>query len=291
MSATTTPSPASSQQSRRRIWKAPAARTRWFWLALAIVLYGGILLWYFYARSTQPFIGPFTDPLRFFGIVAFLLVLVTAAYSLRRRFIRGLPGMAREWLQMHIWLGIAAILIALLHTNFAPFLNSYCSSFHCLSDYQLGVSALFALIFLVVSGIVGRLLDIWEARTIAAEASSNGVGIVQALGERILDLEYTVERLSAGKSEAFKHYCLAALDTSTFSTSLPALSPQEEPDFRRARATLTERAKLVQSQQRQQQAKRIMRIWRYMHMVLAVLAVLIILYHSMAELFTNVWHV
>jgi hypothetical protein len=287
MSVTTPPS---STQSVPRIWKAPAARTRWFWLALAIVLYGGILLWYLHARATQFFIGPSVDPLRFFGIIAFLLVLVTAAYSLRRRFAHGMPGMVRDWLQMHIWLGIAAILIALLHANFAPFVNSYCSGFHCFTDYQLGNSALIALILLVLCGIVGRLLDIWEARTIASDASSNGIGIVSALEECMLELEYTVERLSAGKSQAFQQYCLAALESGAPPASLPLLSAQEEQDLHRAHKTLTEYAHLKRSLRHQQQAKRVMRAWRSVHIVLAVLALLVILYHGLAELFLNVMH-
>jgi hypothetical protein len=282
--------PPSSTRPVPRIWKAPAARTRWFWLALAIALYGGILLWYFHARATQFFIGPSVDPLRFFGIIAFLLVLVTATYSLRRRFVHGMPGMVRDWLQMHIWLGTAAVLIALLHTNFAPFVNSYCSSFRCFTDYQLGNSALFALILLVLCGIVGRLLDTWEARTVASEASSNGVGIVSALEKRMLELEYTVERLSAGKSQAFQQYCLTALESGAPPASLPMLSAQEEQDFHRARTTLTEYANLMRSLHHQQQAKRVMRAWRYVYIVLAVLAMLVILYHGLAELFLNVLH-
>ncbi len=287
MSVTTPPS---STRSVPRIWKAPAARTRWFWLALAIALYGSVLLWYFHARATQFFIGPSVDPLRFFGIIAFLLVLVTAAYSLRRRFAHGLPGMVRDWLQMHLWLGIAAVLIALLHANFAPFVNSYCSGFHCFTDYQLGNSALIALILLVLCGIVGRLLDILGARTIASDASSNGVGIASALEERMVELEYILERLSAGKSQAFQQYCLTSLESGAPPAALPLLSAQEELDFGRARTTLTEYANLMRSLHQQQQAKRIMRVWRCVHIALAVLALLVILYHGLAELFLNVLH-
>ena len=287
MSVTTPPS---STRPVPRIWKAPAARTRWFWLALAIALYGSILLWYLHARTTQFFIGPSVDPLRFFGIIAFLLVLVTAAYSLRRRFAHGMPGMVRDWLQMHIWLGIAAVLIALLHANFAPFVNSYCSGFHCFTDYHLGNSALIALILLVLCGIVGRLLDIWEARKIASDASSNGVGIVSALEERMLELEFTVERLSAGKSQAFQQYCLFSLESGALPAAPPLLPTLEEQDFYRARTTLTEYANLTRSLHQQQQAKRVMRAWRSVHIVLAVLALLLILYHGLAELFLNVLH-
>src|SRR6266567_6436636 len=158
MALATKPTTAAEQRPMRRVWKAPISQSFWLWLGISIVLYGGIYAWYLYALKTQPFVGPARDPLRLFGIIAFLMVLGVAAYSLRRRFVRGLPGMARNWLWMHIWLGVATILIALLHENYAYVLNNFCSSPSCFTQSYLGTSALFALMFLVISGIVGRAL-------------------------------------------------------------------------------------------------------------------------------------
>ncbi len=80
-----------------------------------------------------------------------------------------------------------------------------------LTEADAGMPALIALFLLVLTGIIGRLLDLWQAHEIAAEANSNGVGIPQAVEERLLELQLTVERLSAGKSAAFKRYCVQAL--------------------------------------------------------------------------------
>jgi len=291
--AIATKSPTSSQRLMRRVWKAPISRAFWLWLSVSIILYVAIYAWYLVAVKTQPFVGPFRDPLRLFGIIAFVMVLGTAAYTLRRRFVRGLPGMARDWLWMHTFLGVAAILIAFLHENYAHILNNYCSNLSCFSQSYFGTSALFALIFLVLSGIVGRLLDLWQARIIAADASTNGVGIVQALEERILELEYTVERLSAGKSEQFKDYCLRTLESPggenlARTQANVAIQPQEQDDFRRAQQTLADRAQLVASLQQQNRARLIFRTWRYVHVTLAALALLIILYHAILELLTSV---
>jgi len=287
--AIATKSPTSSQRPMRRVWKAPISRAFWLWLAVSGVLYVSVYAWYLYAVKTQPFVGPFKDPLRLFGVIAFVMVLGVATYTLRRRFVRGLPGMARDWLWMHICLGVAAILIAFLHENYAHILNNYCSNLSCFTQSYFGTSALFALIFLVLSGIIGRLLDFWQARIIAADASTNGVGIVQALEERILELEYTVERLSAGKSEAFKQYCLQALDgtAAVASRFIEGVQPQEQSDFRRAQQTLTDRARLVASLQRQKRARLIFRTWRYVHITLAILALIVILYHAILELLTS----
>ncbi len=281
-----------SSGRQRRVWKAPLTKAWWAWLAASLLLYAGVYLIYLVAIKTQPFPGPFNDPLRSFGILAFVLVLATATYSLRRRFVRGLPGMARAWLWMHTWLGVTALLIALLHENYAHILHDYCQNASCFTKSYWGTSALFALIFLVLSGIIGRLLDSWQARVIAADASANGVGIEQALAERILELEYTVERLSAGKSEQFKAFCLQALEgAGDIPNVVPALAQGEQADFQHAYETLKDRARLVQSLKQQQRARVIIRAWRSVHMVLACVALLIILFHGIMELLANVLHI
>jgi hypothetical protein len=280
------------QQTTRRVWKAPRPKSFWLWLSFSILLYVSIYSLYLFALRTQPFPGPFNDPLRSFGILAFVLVLATASYSLRRRFARGLPGMTRNWMWMHIWLGITTILIALLHENYAYILHNFCQNAGCLTNSYWGPAALFALILLVLSGIISQLLARWEAHVIAQDASANGVGIVQALKERVLELEYTIERLSAGKSEQFKHYCMQALDSpGMIPGAVPALAPGEQADFQRARDTLTTYARLTQSLRQQDRACRIIRTWRSIHVVLACLALLIISYHAIMELLTNVLHI
>src|SRR6266487_1091340 len=122
-----------SLPTQRRVWKAPITKAWWIWLIVSILLYGSVYALYLVAIKTQPFPGPFNDPLRSFGILSFLLVFSTASSSLRRRFARGLPGMARDWLWMHTWIGITAILIAFLHENYTHILHDYCQNASCLA--------------------------------------------------------------------------------------------------------------------------------------------------------------
>lgn len=294
MSLATNKSSLSPQQaSARRVWNVPDSHAKWLWLAFSALLFVVVLAWYLYAVATQPFPGPFNDPFRLFGIIAFCLVLGTATYSLRRRFARNLPGKVQDWLWMHVWLGIAAILVALLHENFLHILHDYCQNLSCFSEGYAGTSALFALILLVASGLVGRLLDAWQARVIAQDASANEVGIARALEERLLALEYTVERLCAGKSGPFQSYCMAALEHGLSAVVVDvqhSIPPRESADFQRASETLLTHAALSQSLRRQQRARAIMRTWRIVHMTLASLALLVILYHALMELFTSVLH-
>ncbi|GER87869.1 hypothetical protein KDW_20310 [Dictyobacter vulcani] len=292
MSVTTKQPQVSQPRGWRRLWKSPTSRARWFWLILSGLLYAGLLAWYYYALRTQMYPGPINDPLRLFGIVAYVLVLVTATYSLRRRFVRVLPGKVQSWLWMHTWLGVITILIALLHDNYVRVTHDFCDNFSCLTETYWASSALFALIFLVVSGIFGRLLDRWQTRVIAREASSNGVGIERSLEERLRTLAYTVERYSAGKSDEFKLACAEALESRgrTIASS-EALATHERADWQKVQPTLQEHGRLTHSLQRQRRARGIIQTWRSLHMILATLALIIISYHGIMELLTNVLHI
>ena len=274
---------------KQRVWKVPVSGSAWNWLLISILLYCVILVWYLVASHTVSIVGPFNQPFRLFGIIAFVLVLSTAGYSLRRRFMRGLPGRVQDWLWMHTWLGITALLIAFLHENFLRIFHDYCSDLNCLIQSDGGTSALYALLLLVVSGIIGRIIDVALTRVIAHEASSNGVGIVRAVKERLLELEYTVERFSAGKSEAFQRYARQMAASASVSPvaapgKLPSLPAYEQNDFQQVLATLATYAQLTRSLRRQELASRIIQRWRIVHSVVACTTLIVILSHATLEL-------
>jgi hypothetical protein len=223
------------------------------------------------------------------GPAAYLMVLAGAAYSLRTRFMRNLPGKAQSWLWMHTWIGLGALLIAGLHENFRFVLYGFCFDLSCITGNYFGMLALYSLIFIVGSGITGRLLDRWQTRVIVREANTNGIGIAGAIRARLLELEYIIERLSAGKSNAFKLYCMQAMgSTDDPSRKFPSLLPHEQPDFQRAYAALCDHVRLERSLAKQERARKIIRIWRSVHMALVPLALLIMTYHGFMELTTTV---
>lgn len=268
----------------RRIWKTSGTLIRWLLIGSAWFMLGAIYLIYRSAASQQP-PDPNNDPFRTFGIVAFVLVLLVAAYTLRRRFLRQLPGKVQHWLTSHVWFGGITILIVFLHENFQGITHDFSLLPERLTEAAYGTSALYALLLLVLSGLLGRLLDIRQARIIAAEAASNGVGIPRAVEERLLKLSLTLERLCAGKSPQFKSYCTQALQRGELPThSWPDLAPSEGADFQRAVGVLNESARLANSLQRQQHAQLIMRVWRSIHIPLACIAFAVICYHAIFEL-------
>ena len=273
----------------RRIWKTPGSKLNWFFLLLALIISGWVYLLYRSAVTTQPYAGPYNDPLREFGIVSFGLVLIVFAYTLRRRFVRRLPGKVQNWLWLHIWFGIISIYIACMHDNFQGITYDITFVQTRLTEAAYGTTALYALLLLVLSGVIGRLLDIWQSRVITVEANTNGVGIISSVEERLFELSLTIDRLSAGKSTQFKEYCSQALSTpSWWETTTPALLPvlasHEINDFQQACAILDERAQLARSLRREKRAHLIICSWRYVHIPLAYLALLVISYHSIFEL-------
>jgi hypothetical protein len=275
----------SQQRSVRRIWKTPTSKMNGLFLLLSMIILGWVYLFYRTAIATQLYPGPYNVPFRQFGIVSFVLVLLVGAYTLRRRFVRSLPGKVQSWLWLHVWFGIISILIACMHENFQNITHDIEWTKTRFTEYYFGTSALFALLILVLTGVIGRLLDAWQARVIAAEADTNGVGIIHSVEDRLFELALTVERLSAGKSVQFKQYCVQALDmNSDLPRLLPVLAPSEVSDFQRAYEVLTAHAQLARSLQQQQRAHLIIRTWRYIHIPLACLALLVIGYHSTIEL-------
>lgn len=272
-SHTPAPSPVSAPPQRpfRRLWRARRSNAWWLSLLAAMLLYGAIALYFVKMQGFD--YTPGTGPLPCFGIIALLLLPVPLAYTLRRRFFRSLPGKAQDWLWVHSWAGITILLTILLHANFYYVVKGYCYSPQCLASFYGGPIALDGVFLLVTGGIAGRLLDWKMARVIAQDAASNGVGIVEALQERLRELELLVERLFAGKSEPFKRYCRQALSQDTWlALSYPPLLPQEQPDFQRACAALAERARLLYSLRRQQHARLFMQRWRVTHRILACVA-------------------
>lgn len=267
----------------RRIWKTPASRFNWIFLAASLGLLGCV---YLIARTASAQPDPNNDPFREFGILAFALILLVMAYTLRRRFVRRLPGKVQNWLWLHTWLGLASVVVVCIHENWQNVTQDFSFMLERFTEAAYGTTALYALILLVLSGIIGRLLDSWQARTIASEANTNGAGIARAVEERLLELSLTLERLSAGKSTPFKQYCAQALSSAgSRSQILPMLPPNEAGDYQRARSVLAEHARLARSLQRQQRARLIIRAWRrYIHVPLACAALLVTSYHALFEL-------
>ncbi|GHO42699.1 hypothetical protein [Ktedonospora formicarum] len=270
-----------------RMWHTPTSKAAlyWFLFAAAYTALFYILYLILLHEKGRLFHGPFFDVVFRCGVMSYIMILGVAAYSLRARFFHGLPWKAQNWVWAHIWVGIASVLLALLHGDFRYILHFDCAGMTCVTDKYLALPSLYGLIFLVLSGGIGRLLDAWQTKIIAHDASTNGVGIAKAIPGRLSELEYVIERLNAGKSEAFKVYCERAITSvGLLSADIPELPPQEHADFHTAHTALAEHARLLASLNVQMRARQIFKLWRRVHMVLVPLILLIISFHAIAEL-------
>ena len=110
--------PLVQQRPMQRIWKTPSSKWKWLFLLLALIIIGILIMLYRSAIATEQDAGPGDDPFRLMGITAYILVLIVTAYTLRRRFVRSLPGKVQNWLWLHIWLGIISVIIASMHDMF-----------------------------------------------------------------------------------------------------------------------------------------------------------------------------
>src|SRR5215472_13962605 len=144
--------PDPSQQVTRRIWKTPGSKWNWLFLASSALILGVVFVIYREAVATQPYPGPYNDPFRQFGIVSFILVLLVAAYTLRRRFVRRLPGKVHSWLWLHIWFGVVSLFIAFMHENYQNITHDFSFLASRFTEAAFGTTALYALLLLVLTG-------------------------------------------------------------------------------------------------------------------------------------------
>lgn len=291
--ATIAKPPTLPAQGTKRMWHTPTSRAALYWGLFALLYCALFYALYGILLHDPVFTGPWFDHVFRVGVMSYLMILAVSAYSLRTRFLHNLPWKAQNWVWMHVWLGIASVLLALLHASYAFVTHWDCTaSQNCITAHFWGMPSLYGLIFIALSGVVGRLLDRWQTRVIAQDASTNGTGIAKAIKERLTELQYVIERFSAGKSEAFKQYCAVAMTNGALPPgNPPAIPPNERHDFQQAYQALATCTRLTASLKKQQVAHGIFRTWRYIHMTLVPLALLIITYHGIAELLVNVLHI
>ena len=227
-----------------------------------------------------------------------LLVLVGAGYALRKRLGRRWPGRLHTFLAWHIAGGLLGLALILMHAtgNFNP---------------RSGTYALYGLIGIVASGVIGRVLD-----RIASRLAANAA--LQALTtggeERLDDLEDELEALEdderarrdALQSDALATpWDLAYYDLDPDIAEIPALlsqgvrgesgpildlrqlsGPLAAPRIVAARPSdqttgdvARQAAALQQALGREQFYLHLIRVWRRAHILISLIALGLLLWH------------
>lgn len=259
---------------------------------LAFLMGGGLLYGYVaYLRSGD------VSPDSFYGYIfaiagTLLLLLVGIGYTLRKRLRRNWSGLLHTALSWHIMGGLLAMLLILMHAvgNFHP---------------RTGTYALYSLIALVVSGLIGRLFDRVSPRlaakaalrTLTADGEERLETLVGALERKRF---FRQERRGTARQseQASEPWDLAYYDLGATPEAIPGLLNQRgkaaagrmaSRDGHRGTgvsganmakgAMASESAAIRRAIGSERHFLYLIRVWRYLHTALSVITLGLILWH------------
>lgn len=201
-----------------------------------------------------------------------LLAVVGLGYVARKRLWRHRSGLLHAALKWHIAGGALALLLILMHAagNFHP---------------RTGTYALYALVALVVSGIVGKWLDRIAPRRAAKSALKT---LTQDGEDRLESLVGTLEaRPGMGRrgrrsqqdiDPASSSWDLAYYDMQAAHGTIPemfAVKPTTAPPA----AMVSESASIRRAIDAERFYLLLIRVWRYLHTALSIVTLGLILWH------------
>jgi hypothetical protein len=213
-----------------------------------------------------------------------LLIVVGAGYALRKRLWRGRFGLLHTALSWHVVGGILALALIFAHSagNFHPRTGSY---------------ALYSLIALVVSGIIGKQLDRIAPRlaaraalkTLTFEGEERLDALVSTLPHKRQRRRERSRPISQQTRQAASSapWDLAYYDLSVPHEEIPALLHQQHRASGSARAAspgvagalASEAVAIRQEMGMERLCLHLIRVWRYLHTTLSVLTLALILWH------------
>lgn len=261
-------------------------RLRGQWQApfVGLLLGGGLVYGYVaYARGAD--VAPDSVYGYLFAIAAtILLALVGMGYTLRKRWRRSRIGLLHTALSWHTVGAVLALALILAHAagNFHP---------------RTGTYALYSLIALVVSGVIGRQLD----RIAPRLAANNALKAVTPEGEERLDALVSAlsekrrrrrepQTTSTRQAPSSAPWDLAYYDLSATDDQIPAILNQRSTSSAQSAAragsgSATAGAQAAASSELRRAiglerlCLRLIRVWRYLHSALSVLTLILILWH------------
>src|SRR5262245_47373885 len=165
----------------------PIPRSGPLWRRIFVVLLIAVVaLYIWYARKEYPH-GGSTIGIAY-GIAGSALIVLLATFGIRKRAYRSTFGTLEAWMQSHIYLGILAGVILLLHTGFR---------------FNDGIAVItFVLVMIaVLSGVAGSVLYVTVPRLLT-EVESNLT--VAEISDQLNALGRSMARIASGKSAPFQ---------------------------------------------------------------------------------------
>lgn len=268
---------------------ATEASARWRRRAFAGLLAIGVSFLYY--RLTAPFLHGGSAFGLGYGALGLLLLIVLALLGARRRRYRSTLGTVEDWTQSHVYLGLVATVVVLLHSGFR-------------FEDRLAVTALLVLLAVAGSGAAGAVLYTFLPRPLS-EAEAN-LFLPEAF-DQLSELRRAMTRVAAGKSEAFQTIYRDLLRESTpprlagwrillrpddprpgtagWESRLPQIAPSEEGDLKRLLVFSRQHQELHQRLISRQRLKNLMEVWLYLHVPLTFALLVLVSAHLIAALY------
>ena len=267
----------------------PVANSGVLWRRVFIILLAATVASYiYYIRREFPHGGS-----RFgliYGIAGFLLIYLLAFFGVRKRWYRSTLGTLEQWLQSHIYLGVLALILLVLHTG---------GRF----NDKVAVTTLILVAIVVFSGIFGAVLYVTVPRLLT-EVETNLT--VTEISDQLNQLAKQMARIGSGRSAPFQRIYAELIKESTpgwFAgwrllvarmrrgpekvtsdwTKLLALVPREEQEeLRQMLVVSRQRRELLIRLIYQQRYKNVLESWLYIHVPFTIALLVLSIAHVAA---------
>lgn len=246
---------------------------RWSYLLAAVLIAG-----YFTRASSAPKYGGSPVGL-LYGTLGLVLIVVLMYFGVRKRSYKSSWGTVEGWLRGHIYLGLVAVVIVLLHSGWR-------------FDNPVAVAALLLFLADCASGLWGAVLYTVLPSELSAEKTHLNS---RDLSDQINDLGLSMARLASGKSETFRRICTDLLEAErpgyfagwrclsrrylekrlaqdpagVFDSYVGRVAPDEQAELTQLLGLAHQRNDLHDSLIRRQRRLNLLSAWLYLHVPLS----------------------
>ena len=266
----------------------PVAHSGVVWRRIFVILLlasGGA--YFYYARAGFQHGG---SPVGLtYGVIGFVLCFFLAYFGIRKRAYRSRFGTLEQWLQSHIYLGVLALVILVLHTG---------GRFHDL----VAVTTLILVGIVVGSGILGAILYVTVPRLLTEVESEL---TIDDIAEQMNQLGKQMARIASGRSEPFQRIYKQLIDEgrpgwlagwrlilsrmktkknvgSDWAPLLRLVPKEEEAELRQMLVVSRQRKELLLRLLFQSRYKNVLESWLYVHVPFTVALLVFAIVHVVA---------
>jgi predicted ferric reductase len=225
-----------------------------------------------------------------YGIAGFALIFLLAYFGIRKRSYRSTFGTLEQWMQSHIYLGLLAFIVLLMHTG---------GRF----NDKIAVTTLVLTFIVVASGALGAILYVTVPRLLT-EVESNLT--VEELSDQLNQLGKNMARIASGRSVPFQRIYEQLMreaspgmlagwrlllqlgrrkkqqDTGDWARLLALVPKEEQEELRQLLVFSRQRKELLLRLVYQQRYKNILESWLYIHIPFTIILIVFGILHVAA---------